>query len=362
MSRYRITRNKLLATTAVVGLAFVTLAMPAHSQPRVVASGDNYTYTNGCPNGVPFDFAPHCGVPDPANPVFNPVGDVDVAVWAFPGPFSDREGLLIGATSLPGFPGPFTEGSFSLSGGATIDSPVLQIAYGDLSRGTLSITGPGSTLTAQYSARIGHHGAAYVSIEDGGRLEIGDDLSDTYFAYDEASEAYVNISGSNGSTSSTLSTSGHAYIGLDGKAVVNITDGGALEAGNISIGEVWSRFRNLGYAEVNVSGVNSNNYASAKITSNNGITLGNGVVNILDGGFAQANLLNIGQYYEGFDPGSDSNSYLYIDGVSSVGNVRSTVIVNRLHIEGFNNNKMLVTNGGTVRTGSYRIGRGGLSL
>ena len=116
--------------------------------------------------------------------------------------------------------------------GGTVSSRYAYIGYEDGAAGTVTITGPGSTLNTSSYIRMGYSGGtATLNIENGGQVTSGNHC---YTAYNDASTSAVTVTGAG----SMLDLgSKYMYVGYKGDTTVSVEDGGMIDTtSNLYVG------------------------------------------------------------------------------------------------------------------------------
>ncbi len=113
------------------------------------------------------------------------------------------------------------------------------------SRGTVTVTGAGSTWTNSNELRVGNSGDGTLVISDGGSL-INNAAAFTSIGQSTTGTAQVTGAGS------TWNTPGPIHVGSTGRGALAVLDGGSLASGSARIGGL-----NAGAGEVLVAGAGS---------------------------------------------------------------------------------------------------------
>jgi T5SS/PEP-CTERM-associated repeat protein len=154
-------------------------------------------------------------------------------------------------------------GELSVENGGNISTSL--IALGLSGTGSMTVTGVGSYVDAQYDILIGKSGLATALIENGGIVEnrkgyIGEELG-------SSGEVTVTGAGSNWNNSGSL------FIGYRGDGILTIADGGSVTSSGGSIGVAG------GLGQATVTGPGSSWMVGGGLT-----VRGNSTLRILDGG------------------------------------------------------------------------------
>jgi outer membrane autotransporter protein len=130
--------------------------------------------------------------------------------------------LAIG--ELPNFPLPLKAGSGMLrvEEGGLVGTFYTNIGASDGSNGTVTVTGPGSSLVIRETLRVGVNGKGALVVENGGSVLASDN---NYFGFEAGSSATVEVTG----TGSRLRVD-ELDVGTRGQASVTVADGASLEA------------------------------------------------------------------------------------------------------------------------------------
>ncbi len=164
-------------------------------------------------------------------------------------------------------------GTLNITNGAMVSNTGGYVAYNAGSVGTVVVSGSGSTWTNSSSLNVGYSGAGNLNIVDGGTVSSGNGAR---FGSSSGVTGTVNISGAG----SMLTANGMTEIGYNGNGVVNISNGGTFSnAGLVRFG-----FNGSAVSSVTVDGV-----GSSWINNSSGSSLylgtdGRATLNIRNGG------------------------------------------------------------------------------
>ncbi|WP_417676804.1 autotransporter domain-containing protein [Roseibium sp.] len=201
--------------------------------------------------------------------------------------------------------------------------------------GTITISGPGSKLTADGFTVVGIIGTGVLSINDGGTAEVG---SMSIAAFSGTAQGSVTVSGA-GSALTATRTGSSFDVGSAGIGTLSISDGGKVAVASSTL---------LG-ATTTGSGTVTISDDGSKLTSADNISVGErgaGTLNVTDGGEA-ASSKNV---YFGNNVGASGTAT--ISGSGSKLMAASALDVGKLGTGTLN-----VSNGGYVDTGNiFRIG------
>ncbi|WP_158285799.1 autotransporter outer membrane beta-barrel domain-containing protein [Pseudohoeflea suaedae] len=270
--------------------------------------------------------------------------------------------------------GAYGEGTLNISSGGFVESyQDFVIGYGEVSTGTVTVSGKDSRLIARNDINVGSYGEGTLNVLNGGYVRTDDDIfvsnniagtgtvtvsgkgSELYAAdtvvvgnYGEGTlevlnggDVYANrgiylgfYSGSNGTITvsgkgSQLGSDGGLFVGASGEGRLNVLDGGTVNAAVVDVGGQGGA-----YGLVTISGRGS--------TVNTGLFAvglsGDGTLNVLNGGSVSAGDLKIG-YIQG--------SY----GAVAISGRGSKVVANNV-FSGYNGEGALtVSNSGVVEAG-----------
>jgi fibronectin-binding autotransporter adhesin len=275
MSRTRSLRGALFNSTALVGLSLAStlllagFAPPAQAQNWTgSASDDWFTAANWDDNQVPVDSSVRINTVNPYPTVIDgddaSAFDLDIANGpglvgnlsiVNGGTLNSRIGLIgqgagsTGVVVVDGLGSRWTidewdvtlgggggDGSLTISNGGYFSARDVFVAYGDGSRGTLTVTGTGSQFTVDGSAQVGSGGAGTINVLDGGTATISS-LSIGYYI---GSVGTATVSG----TGSSLVVGRYLFVGAGPNATGTLTvgDGGAVTAnGGSGVVELGTR-------------------------------------------------------------------------------------------------------------------------
>ncbi|EAW8023358.1 autotransporter outer membrane beta-barrel domain-containing protein [Salmonella enterica] len=170
-------------------------------------------------------------------------------------------------------------GNIAIKDGGSATVRDLFIGFEDSSSGIVYVDGPRSKLEV-LGIHTGHSGYGELNIINGGQVNVGYDS--TTLAASDDERGVINIDGvTPDGVPSTFRTPGLNFDG--GQTKVNVTNGGALYSGYITMGGG----RYVGNIILTISGVHSGGIASTLVTD--GIDLGEGAgnnstLNVRDGG------------------------------------------------------------------------------
>lgn len=226
------------------------------------------------------------------------------------------------------------KGTLNIEDGGYVSSPISQVGDGYNTVGIVNITGDGSTWATAYTLYLGYNqGKAVVNIKDGGKLTDTDGVVNNYYSK-------VNITGQN----SLWQNSGKLTV-VDAK--VDVESGGGITSDR---GYIGTNFYSDA-AVVNITNQGSN------WQNTNGLYIGydgNGILNISDGGVVNSNGGHVGTKSDintGY--GQDPN------GIVNVTNFGSQWLNSGVLNVGYDGTGQLnITKGGFVTSTSGYVGRG----
>ncbi|MEM7311542.1 MAG: hypothetical protein AAF497_00180 [Planctomycetota bacterium] len=192
--------------------------------------------------------------------------------------------------------------------------------------------GPGGTGTVNVNSNaswkstgtitVGQIGQGQLNITSGGRVEstavlIGDNNNG------DTGQAAVAVSGTNGTTASTLDISGVLTIGDDRAASLTISNGAVVNSGT-DMGNTFATIGNAGSADgaiVTVDNATWNEQGTRiKVGRSGGSAAAPSTLKITNGGQVNADLIMVS------DDSASSHGLVEIDGVGSAANARVSVI------------------------------------
>jgi outer membrane autotransporter protein len=123
-------------------------------------------------------------------------------------------------------------GTFTLSGGATMEGQTLTVGHSSGGTGTVTITGADTALTLEAPFTVGQSGTGTVSVTDSAVLTTS---NSSILGAQAGGNGTVNVSG----TGAIWNASGGAYptiIGLNGTGTLNVSDGASLIGATMVVG------------------------------------------------------------------------------------------------------------------------------
>ncbi|TDH33811.1 hypothetical protein E2A64_17725, partial [Pseudohoeflea suaedae] len=231
--------------------------------------------------------------------------------------------------------GVYGEGTLNVSSGGFVESyQDFVIGYGEVSTGTVTVSGKGSRLIAGDDVLVGSRGEGTLNVLDGGYVYAADDVR---IGDADGGTGTVTVSGKD----SQLIAGDDIIVGRNSEGTLNVRDGGYVRAdGNVYMGAYSGST-----GTVTVSGKDSRLVAGDDITVGN---YGEGTLNVLDGGYVHAD----DDVYLGRFSGSTGT-------VTVSGKDSRLVAGDRMLVGYYGEGSLNVLHGGYVRADDdVRIGQG----
>ncbi|WDS35720.1 autotransporter domain-containing protein [Pseudoxanthomonas sp.] len=206
-------------------------------------------------------------------------------------------------------------GSLNVTGSASVVAASLQSGYASGATATLMVDGAGSSIsTGTGDFLLGVAGTADLAISNGGRVEVGDLL----MGDGRNANGSIVVDGA----SSQLTASGDVTVGNSGKATLAIRNGGQVSAASMLLSNALITASDNTTGSVTVDGQGS----TLTIADDGLLTVGgtgNGTLDITNGGHVSAGDLTIGGNRSGYRP----NNALTISGAGSTLDVKQELSV-----------------------------------
>ncbi len=189
-----------------------------------------------------------------------------------PGQWGSSTTLYVGETSV---------GSVTLDDGGSVDSAYISVGDQSGSAGVITITGAETDWDNRHMLYLARFGDGVLNITDGGYLNT---WGGCIIAENPGATGAISVSGAGSSFWSRSEKNIDFMIGYSGNAALDITGGASVHNGNSLPAQIGYNAGSTGV--VTVSGAGSLFTNSRDICVGN---YGNGVLNISDGGLVEAN-------------------------------------------------------------------------
>jgi fibronectin-binding autotransporter adhesin len=269
------------------------------------------------------------------------------------------------ATLAVGF---LTSGTLNITNGGVVTSGANSYIGGTATAsclGTVKVDGPGSTWTVMNGANLYIGGGPNTNGYGSGTLTISNRgaVSDSsgYMAYLGSSTSSITVSGS-----STWTNSGIIYVGVFGKATLNVNTGGTVTCASLCVigSRIGSQGTSSGTVIVDGAGSTFTCMGTGSLATPNLLAVGsqaNGVMYVTNGGVVRVGTSGAGTSI-GYSIGYGSSTSSLLGGTATVDGAGSMWIGSLPLFIAFNHNGTLyVTNGGAVSDANGYLGYGTLT-
>jgi fibronectin-binding autotransporter adhesin len=269
------------------------------------------------------------------------------------------------ATLAVGF---LTSGTLNITNGGVVTSGANSYIGGTATAnclGTVKVDGPGSTWTVMNGANLYIGGGPNTNGYGSGTLTISNRgaVSDSsgYMAYLGSSTASITVSGS-----STWTNSGILYVGVFGKATLNVNTGSTVTCASLCVigSRIGSQGTSSGTMIVDGAGSTFTCMGTGSLATPNLLAVGsqaNGVMYVTNGGVVRVGTSGAGTSI-GYSIGYGSSTSSLLGGTATVDGAGSMWIGGLPLFIAYNHNGILyVTNGGVVSDTNGYLGYGTLT-
>jgi T5SS/PEP-CTERM-associated repeat protein len=238
------------------------------------------------------------------------------------------------------------DGTLIITNGGTFTSnSTMAIAENDTTIGLVTVDGTGSSLNVSGALFVGNEGQATLDVTNGGLVNTGTfTVADSDTNNSGTGTSTVTIDGTDGVTPSTLNVTGLSEIGgssnEDGGVGILNVQAGALYDSNGGIIGSGDGTGTDGTGTVNITGADS--FWNSVANGTNDIFVGDtgaGTLNVTAGGRVDADAMFIG------DNAGSETAAMTVDGINSVVNVRGAFVTGNGRL-----GTLEVTNSATLNT------------